>query len=384
MKSRFLWTILSVIIACSFTYYILNPYKPLPYYITSKNQNDRTLSSKNDQDKLTVFDDYFSDQDYFMFIRQKMKIKIKGFTESQKKDLLVRFMKKRLGLAGSQHDEEKFFIPKSDFLYQFIKFIKNYQSNQDSSTKRDTLEFELQFFPESNYGLGPDAALKGQSFNLPNVQNKTKPDQNLSHIISKIDIPYGDSALQMLGGSIVVKYNSNEGTGNICFRRYFRINDKSQFKFTLNSSSFKMEYFHFKNLNSKEKVLTADLFQKFNDLDTPAVNTFLKVYIDSIVESDPFEKNGLKKIKNSKFIIRGGFSYAQHHFSTTTYLNSLIYSFEENQFLGESEIITKSNHTEYKPLANEISNIIKVIFLEENKTSIIKSFLLRRFSNEIH
>ena len=377
--------IISVILAGSSSYYFFHNPSPLPYYSKLKKNNDRRLSSKKDFKYLSLFEDFFSVKDYFMFINQKMNIKIKGINISLQKSIINGFLEDKFSsLESSNQNKTQFFSPTPDFLYQLTHYIAEKYPREVWLGEKKEIYLELQFYPEKNYGLGPSKALKGQFFSIDKKKNQNSSAKEFAQKISKTLIPFEKGPLQAVAGSITIQYDTVSQTGQICYRRYFRVNDKGQYNLSLKPSPLKMEYFHFKKIKKKQQIMTVDLFQNISNLEKPPSDTLLKVYIDSIVESDPFEKKALKKIKNSKFILRGNITYKKQIFQTITYFNSLIYSFEENKFLMESEIVTNSNHSEYKSLSLEISNQIKRIILEGNKESVIKNFFLRRFSSEIH
>jgi hypothetical protein len=377
--------IIGAIFAGSSGYYYFYNDSPQPYYTQSNKKNDRSLSSKKGLKYLSLFEDFFSVRDYFMFINQKMDINIKGINKSLQKSIINDFLKEKFAsLESPNQNTAQFFSPTPDFLYQLTHHIAGKYPSKTWSGEKKEIHLELRFYPKKSFGLGPSKALKGQFFSIDKKRGEKPSPKNLGQIMSKTLIPFEKGPLQAVGGSITIKYDTTTQTGQICYRRYFRVNDKGQYKLTLNPSSLKMEYFHFKKIKKKQQIMTVDLFQSISNLETPPTDILLKIYIDGIVESDPFEKGFLKKIKNSKFILRGNITHQKKVFQTITYINSLIYSFEENKFLSDSEIVTNSNHSEYQSLSREISNQIKNIILVENKDLIIKNFFLRRFSNEVH
>lgn len=402
-------------LAIGTNYLVQQDLRPTPFWESQKRAERSPANFLTDLDT-DVYKDYFLPDKFKNYLNYDVQVRFSSDTDKEyinskaKEALHAAFGKTFMELnAGDNPDATLTVAMKknlvSEVMDKFVKTLYVYKIFDGN------FQIDFIFTPRVISSIDYQHELStNQLIHLDNTgslhKKLTAQDISLPELIKNNKVPNNGELYQYLAGAISVNVELADLTpafkipdpkknivkGNVKFRKYYRINDRSLLNLNLKEKGFTVDTLHLKEVDdSKEHILTVDLIKSFNLKELVPENDRLEISFGEISDLKIKKRNlwsrfmsfiNGKDITTSDLHIYGKYDGEEYKAK----VEKLVYSFKEKKFTYESKINLRQDFSAHHRNASDdmqAQRWFKKELLEDSKDEVISQLKLNTFSKDI-
>lgn len=404
-----------IALAIGTNYVVQKNQRPTPFWKNSENQQERTPANFLTDIETDLYKDYFLPDKFRNYLDYDVQIRFstdkdktyinEKATEALHAALSKSFMELN---AGDDPSATLSALVKKNLVAEVMdKFVKTLYVYKifDGNFQVDFI-----FTPRAINSINYHHELStNQLVNLEETgtlyDKLTRKQISLTEQIKNNPVPNNGDLYQYIAGAISINLELADMTpafkvpdpkknvvkGEVKFRKYYRINDRSLLNFSVKKKDFTVDTVHLKDeKDSKEHMMTVDVVKKFNLKEIIPKNDRIEISFGEITDLK-IEKRNLwsrfmafvngENITTSSLNFYGKYEGEEYKAK----INKLVYSFEDRKFTSDSKISLKMDFSVHNRdnQRNQKDYWYKKDLLENSRDELITQLKLNTFFKDL-